>query len=268
MCGIVGYVGFRDATGILLEGLHRLEYRGYDSAGLAVRDDHGITLRKKAGRVAELAGLVERQPVHGSLGIAHTRWATHGEANDTNSHPHVGGNGEVVLVHNGVIENYSALRDRLQSLGYVFRTATDTEVIAHLIAHQLEELAHLGHPAEDRQTLITAVEQALRALKGTYGLAILFRDHPNLIIAARLGSPLVVGIGKGEYFLASDAGPLVGHTQQVVYLADNELAILTPDNLEIIHRDGGQRAPSIQVLDQGVGDTDLGEYEHYMLKEI
>lgn len=268
MCGIVGYIGHRQSAKILLEGLHRLEYRGYDSAGLAVRNDTGVAIRKKTGRVAELAALVERQPVNGKLGIGHTRWATHGPPTDLNSHPHIGGNGEVVLAHNGVIENYSVLRDFLQAAGYVFRSATDTEVIAHLVAHHLDEQIRLGRDAHDKTTLLHAVESALARLKGTYGLAIMFRDYPELLVAARLGSPLVVGIGRGEHFLASDASPLAGHTQQVVYLSDRELAFLTPDNMELIHRDTGLRSPSIQTLDHDAIDVELGNFEHYMLKEI
>ena len=269
MCGIVGYVGYRPAVGLLLEGLRRLEYRGYDSAGIAVRDEHGaIALRKKAGRVQELAGLVERQPCSGSIGIGHTRWATHGPATDVNSHPHIGGNGEVVLVHNGVIENYSTLREQLQARGYVFRSATDTEVIAHLLAQQLLEQVELGHDPEDPQTPIAAVESTVRLLKGTYGLGILFRDFPEMLVGVRFGSPLVVGVSQGEYFLASDAAPLVGHTQEIVYLADNELVVLTPHSMDLQHRDTGSRAPSIQALTATATDLDLNGFEHYMLKEI
>lgn len=268
MCGIVGYVGQRDAAEILLEGLHRLEYRGYDSAGIAVFGDNGIAIRKKAGRVTELAQLLERQPAVGSVGIGHTRWATHGAATDINSHPHVGGNGDVVVVHNGVIENYATLKDKLQERGYVFRSSTDTEVVAHLIAHQFEELIKLGEDPTDVKTAVTAVEASIKVLKGTYGLGILFRDLPGLLIGARAGSPLVVGVGKGEYFLASDSGPLVGHTSEIVYLSDNELVVLTPDEMKLTHRDSGKMVPSIQVLDQAAADSDLGEFEHYMLKEI
>jgi glucosamine--fructose-6-phosphate aminotransferase (isomerizing) len=270
MCGIVGYVGQgqRNAIDVVMEGLHRLEYRGYDSAGVAVHADDTIEIRKRVGRVAELARLLEEQPVAGSVGIGHTRWATHGGISDTNSHPHVGGNGEVVVVHNGVIENFAALRDRLQALGYVFRSTTDTEVIAHLVAHHLDEQVRLGRNPADRRTLLAAVQRALERLKGTFGLGILFRDHPDLLIAARLGSPLVVGIGRDEYYLASDASPLVGYTDEVVYLSDHELALLSPGGMEIIHRDHGRTAPHITVLDHTVGDSELGDFEHYMLKEI
>ena len=268
MCGIVGYVGPKDVKRFLIEGLYRLEYRGYDSAGIAVRETDGISIRKKVGKVDQLAGLVKQQPVNGTTGIGHTRWATHGEPCDTNSHPHTGGNGEVVLVHNGVIENYTKLKVHLQGLGYIFKTATDTEVVAHLVAHHLEEQVKLGESPADPKTCVKAVELTLKKLKGTYGLAILFRDLPNTIIAARNGSPLVLGVGKGEHFVASDASPLVGYTNEVVYLSDNELAIVTPDTLDLIHRDTGTVAPSIQTLNQVSTDTDLNGFEHYMLKEI
>ncbi|OYW18675.1 MAG: glutamine--fructose-6-phosphate transaminase (isomerizing) [Planctomycetales bacterium 12-60-4] len=245
-----------------------MEYRGYDSAGVAVHDSDSIAIRKKTGRVGQLAQLCQEQPLTGSFGIGHTRWATHGEPSDVNSHPHTGGNGEVVLVHNGVIENYSSLRNQLRELGYVFRTGTDTEVVAHLVAHHLAEEVKLGADPGATQTCVKAVEGSLRRLKGTYGLVVMFRDVPGTLIAARLGSPLVVGIGKGEHFLASDASPLVGHTEEIVYLSDHELAILTPESFQLLHRDGGSQTPSVKMLDQTSQETDLGEYEHYMLKEI
>jgi len=268
MCGIVGYVGYRQAADFLLEGLHRLEYRGYDSAGVAVWHSGEIAVRKKAGRVEQLARTIEHQPVEGTLGIGHTRWATHGATTDVNSHPHVGGNGEVVLVHNGVIENYTTLRNQLQELGYVFRTATDTEAIAHLIAHHLAEQVRLTDGSPAPRTCVKAVKLALKKLKGTYGLAILFRDFPDLLIAARAGSPLVVGVGSGEYFLASDSGPLVGHTDEVIYMSDHELVVLRPEGIELLHRDAGPMSPSIHSLEQVAADVDLGDFEHYMLKEI
>src|SRR5579872_2505691 len=245
MCGIVGYVGQgqRDAVDVLMEGLHRLEYRGYDSAGIAAHVNGEIVVRKRVGRVAELTRLLTEQPVNATLGIGHTRWATHGGISDVNSHPHLGGNGEVVVVHNGVIENYAVLRERLQELGYTFQSSTDTEVIAHSIAHHLGEQVLLGQDPADRKTVLSAVQLALKSLKGTFGLGILFRDHPELLIAARLGSPLVVGIGKNEYYLASDASPLVGYTDEVVYLSDHELVLLSPQGIELIHRDHGPTSP-------------------------
>ena len=268
MCGIVGYVGYREVSNFLLEGLHRLEYRGYDSAGIAVAGPEEILIRKRSGRVQELGALLDEDPVSGHIGIGHTRWATHGAPSDTNSHPHRGGQGEVVIVHNGVIENYSSLRNQLQQLGYVFHTETDTEVVAHLLSHHLEEQTKLGAEVNSPDTCLKAVELTLAKLKGTYGIAALFRDCPDLLIAARNGSPLVLGIGQGEYFVASDAGPLVGYTDEVVYLADHEIALLTPNQFDLLHRDTGRQAPSIHTLDQVSADTDLGDYEHYMLKEI
>ena len=299
MCGIVGYVGFRDAPPFLLEGLHRLEYRGYDSAGIAVgssdativpaggtnriaavNGEHGnvgagdaakkqhIHLRKKAGRVHELASVLDKQPLTGSVGIGHTRWATHGGVTTENSHPHTGGDGSVVLVHNGVIENYATLREQLSSLGYVFQTETDTEVVAHLIAHHLDEQIKLGSDPHAADTGAKAVEISVSKLKGTYGLVVLFRDIPETMIVARNGSPLVIGIGKGEHYVASDASPLVGYTEDVVYMSDHEIAVVTRDGLDLRHRDTGKLSPSVQTLDQVSSDSDLGDFEHYMLKEI
>ncbi|MDA0285368.1 MAG: glutamine--fructose-6-phosphate transaminase (isomerizing), partial [Planctomycetota bacterium] len=268
MCGIVGYVGFRSATEFLLEGLRRLEYRGYDSAGIAVQKNGEIGIRKRKGRVEELCRLVAANPIDGTSGIGHTRWATHGETTDLNSHPHVGGNGEVVIVHNGVIENYAKLKTHLQTLGYVFRTTTDSEVIAHMICHQWLQQIKLGADPDSSSSCLKAIEASLDKFKGTYGIGVMFREFPNLLIAARVGSPLVIGVGEGEYFLASDASPLVGCTEEIIYLSDNELAVLRPEGMELHHRDTGQRKPSIHVLDQVTNELDLGSYEHYMLKEI
>lgn len=268
MCGIVGYIGHRPAGPLLIKGLQKLEYRGYDSAGVAVHTGSDIEVRKKKGRVMEMAALYKSSPIEGTVGIGHTRWATHGETNDQNSHPHVGGNGEVIIVHNGVIENYASLRSKLQALGYVFRTTTDSETIAHLLSHHLEEQIKLGESLDDTNTYLKAVENTLSKLKGTYGLVILFRELPDVMIAARLGSPLVIGVGKGEHFIASDASPLIGYTEEVIYLSDHEVAVLTRDEVEVFHRDEGQQTPSIQTLDQVSEDAELGDFEHYMLKEI
>ncbi len=268
MCGIVGYVGPKQAYDYLIKGLFRLEYRGYDSAGIALQRGHVIDVRKTTGRVAKLAELVENEPIFGQTGIGHTRWATHGEPTDINSHPHIGGSGEVVIVHNGVIENYSPLRDHLTLLGYVFRSATDTEVAAHLIAHCIDQEVEAGADRAHIDTCVNAVEAAIRKIKGTYGLAILFRDVPGLLIAARMGSPLVVGIGKGEYFLASDASPLVGHTEEVVYLNDHEVAVITADQFQLRHQNEGTCEKYIKILAHEASDIELGDYEHFMLKEI
>ena len=268
MCGIVGYVGNRSVSELLIEGLHRLEYRGYDSAGIAVQHEGKFSVRKKSGRVRELAGLVQSNPVEGHVGIGHTRWATHGATTDDNSHPHLGGNGEVAIVHNGVIENYDTLRKQLTTMGYVFRSQTDTEVAAHLLAHNLEEQVLLGGSASDIETCLRVVELTLEKLKGTYGLGIMFRDCPDTIIAARCGSPLVIGVGTDEYFLASDASPLLGYTKEVVYLSDHEVAVLQPSGLRVDHRTTGSVSLNVHTLEQVSSDIELGDYDHYMLKEI
>ncbi len=268
MWNLVGYVGSGCAADFLIEGLHRLEYRGYDSAGIAVQNGGEIGVRKRVGRVSELERLLESNPVSGDCGIGHTRWATHGETSDVNSHPHIGGNGEVVIVHNGVIENYAKLRGQLQTLGYVFRTTTDSEIIAHMVCHQWYELIKLGHDPESAETCQAAVERSLTRFKGTYGIVAMFREAPGILVAARVGSPLGIGVGRDEYFLASDASPLVGHTEDVVYLSDNEIAVITADGMEVHHRDTGRQEVSIQTLQQEAADTDLGDFEHYMLKEI
>jgi glucosamine--fructose-6-phosphate aminotransferase (isomerizing) len=270
MCGIVGYVGFRDAVDFLIQGLHRLEYRGYDSAGVATIDAAGaLHLVKRAGRIERLEAELAKNPVPGNLGIGHTRWATHGAATDENAHPHLGGNDLLAVVHNGVIENFQALKNHLESAGYRFTSATDTEVIAHLVANCLQEQAGRVAPGETGvEHLVAAVQAALGQLRGTYGLAIVFRDHPEVLIAARLGSPLILGVGEGEYFVASDSSPLAGFTDKIVFLADHELAVLTADSIRVVDRDQGRVRPDVQVLELGSHDLDLGGYPHYMLKEI
>jgi len=256
MCGIVGYVGRREAEPILLEGLRRLEYRGYDSAGLATLTGAKIHLRKRAGRVAELAYLLREQPAPGCVGISHTRWATHGPASDANAHPHLAGDGLIAVVHNGVIENYAALKSQLQDEGVIFDSDTDTEVIAHLIVRHLKD------------DLIEAVRKALATLKGTYGLAVLSPSNPDMIIGARLGSPLVLGIGPGEHFLASDPAALLGYAEKVVYLQDQQMCVLTADDWHILDADRLRVDARSQEIDADPRDADKGDFEHYMLKEI
>jgi glucosamine--fructose-6-phosphate aminotransferase (isomerizing) len=256
MCGIVGYTGKREAGPILLEGLSRLEYRGYDSAGIVTVLGPELRLRKCAGRIANLEALVKRKPAPGCTGISHTRWATHGGATDANAHPHLGGDGAIAVVHNGVIENYSILKRQLQERGYVFQSQTDTEVIAHLIASYLKD------------DLIEAVKKALPHLKGTYGLAVVSPRFPGVVAGARLGSPLVVGIGANEVLLASDASALVGYSQRVVYLSDHQMCVLTPDDWKVLDVDSQEVDAQIHDLDWQPEDTDKGDYEHFMLKEI
>ena len=212
MCGIVGYIGKKQVIPILIEGLKRLEYRGYDSAGIAVCTDKGLIVQKIAGRVARLEGLVKNKEVASTVGIAHTRWATHGEPTDQNAHPHTDCKGKFAVVHNGIIENCNVLREYLKQKKHKLRTETDTEIIAHLIEEHYED------------DLLKAVRIALSEVEGTYGLAVISLDHPREIVCARNGSPLVIGDGGDEFFVASDAAPIVPHTRQVVYLEDGELA--------------------------------------------
>jgi glutamine---fructose-6-phosphate transaminase (isomerizing) len=258
MCGIVGYVGARKAEPILVNGLRRLEYRGYDSAGLATLTGGLLHLRKKAGRVGELSAFLQTDPAPGSVGISHTRWATHGPATDTNAHPHVGGrgSGQVAVVHNGVIENYNQLKQQLEAEGIVFQSQTDTEVVAQLIAYHMNG------------DLLTAVRKVLKLLKGTYGLAVVSPMNPDLIIGARLGSPLVVGIGEDEHYLASDPSALIGETQRVVYLQDREICMLTAREFHVYDDAEVRVSAAVESFDWDVGDSDKGGFPHHMLKEI
>ncbi len=269
MCGIVGYIGSKDACPFLLAGLQRLEYRGYDSAGIAtLRPAEGIRVTKTAGRVSELVAAVKRSAMVGTLGIGHTRWATHGPATQENAHPHAGGQGLLALAHNGVIENYESLKQTLLSKGYVFRSQTDSEVVSHLIADNLKSRMSENEGPTSVQDCVEAVQDSIAQLRGTYGLVIMFRDFSDLLIAARCGSPLVVGVGKNEQFIASDTSPLVGFTERIIYLADHQLAVIRPDNIQVLHRDQGRVRPNIQTLSSDSIDVSLEGYAHYMLKEI
>jgi glucosamine--fructose-6-phosphate aminotransferase (isomerizing) len=269
MCGIVGYIGSEQAPNFLVSGLRRLEYRGYDSAGLVVAERGQLQVLKTAGRVDDLAALVRQKNPRGMLGLGHTRWATHGSATADNAHPHFGGNGVLALVHNGVIENFRPIKERLIEQGYSFRSATDSEVIAHLVAYELTtQPPERDDSADPYAPLVAAVQAALVQLRGTYGLAIVFRDWPNVIVAARLGSPLVIGVGDGQNYLASDASPLAGHTQRIVYLADHEIAVITADSIRVIHRDQGDVEHDVKQLNIEATDVELGGFPHFMLKEI
>ena len=256
MCGIVGYVGDRKASSILLEGRRRLEYRGYDSAGIAVGHTP-IGVHRAVGRVADL-GAVVPDGLDATTGIAHTRWATHGGVTVENAHPHVDGSGKIAVVHNGIIENASVLRDRLQSEGVVFNSETDTEVLAHLIAKCLDEE---GDP-------LSAVTTALQLVRGTWGIAVLFSALPNTIIAARNGSPLVVGLGDGETFLASDPHALVPYTRRVIYLEDGDVARIDASGVDTIHLDGAARNRVVETLEAEWAEAEKGDYPNFMLKEM
>ena len=267
MCGIVGYIGNGQATDYLLEGLRRLEYRGYDSAGVATITATGeISVTRSVGRIETLAERLEQSRPTGKTGIGHTRWATHGAPTEANAHPHFGGDQVVVMAHNGVIENYQTLKQRLQEEGFQFLSATDSEVISHLIASALAQQTDTnGNP---HVRLESAVKVAISHLQGTYGLVAIFRDQPEVMIAARLGSPLVVGVGNGEHFVASDASALAGYTDKIVYLADHQVAVVTAETLAVSHRDQGQIKHLVEPLKIESGAVELNGYPHYMLKEI
>ena len=267
MCGIVGYIGKKQAVPFLLEGLRRLEYRGYDSAGVAVLGDAGLTLRKRIGRIENLAELIAAEPAPGVAGISHTRWATHGGVTDANAHPHTDQSGKLALVHNGVIENYAALREQLSRDGHTFLSQTDTEVLAHLVGKQLDSLSR-GGSILSSALMIEALQLALKQVVGTYGIAVVHKDLPGILVGARRGSPLVLGIGKGEHFLASDVSAIANHTREVVYLKDFDLASLTPDGFEISTLLGGKSGYEITAVEFTEQDVEKGEYPHFMLKEI
>ena len=258
MCGIVGYIGFRDAYPIIIKGLHRLEYRGYDSAGISLFDKE-LKVYKKAGKVSDLENFVKDIDLGGTIGMGHTRWATHGAPSDRNSHPHSSGDRKLTIIHNGIIENYGILKETLISKGHVFKSDTDTEVLIHLIEHIRNETGF---------DLREAVRIALTRVIGAYAIVIMSADEPDLLIAARKGSPMVIGVGKGEYFIASDATPIVEYTKNVIYLNDNEVAYIRREDLLIKNIDNTVQTPYIQELDLKLEMLEKGGYDHFMLKEI
>jgi glucosamine--fructose-6-phosphate aminotransferase (isomerizing) len=257
MCGIVGYVGARVATPLLVEGLKRLEYRGYDSAGLAVMNGKGVETRKAAGKISQLESVVLASPVHGTLGIAHTRWATHGAPTTCNAHPHHSCDDAIAVVHNGIIENASTLRKLLEDRGHTFRSETDTEVLAHLVEEHFDG------------SLETAVIDALRHVEGTYGIAVVSSRDPNKIVAARKGSPLLIGLGDGEHFVASDVSAILAHTRQVIYLDDGDVAVLCRDGYRILDvNEASQIDRQVSQIDWDLDMIERGGFAHFMLKEI
>ena len=258
MCGIVGYVGARQALPLLMEGLRRLEYRGYDSAGVAIAGAGNGPLRtcKRKGKVRELDAALPAVGIEGTTGVAHTRWATHGEPSDLNAHPHTDAAGRIGVVHNGIIENAVELRARLAADGVVFRSETDTEVLAHLIARRPEN------------SLVDAVRAALRQVKGAYGLVVIDAARPEAIVAARNGGPVVVGVGEGEMFVASDAVALMGHARTVAHLDDGEMAEIRADGFTVLTLEGTETQKATQALDGEVAGFDRGDYAHFMRKEI
>ena len=263
MCGIVGYIGKSEALPVLIDGLGRLEYRGYDSAGLAVLNGHGLVVRKSVGRIANLVKTINGDPVNGHLGICHTRWATHGKVTVENAHPHSDRSGRLALVHNGVIENFRPLRDHLISLGHRFISETDTEVLAHLVGEAFDR-----RDIRDKSSLVEAVREALGQVSGTYGIAVIHSDVPHFLVGARRGSPLVLGIGKDEHILASDVSAFVGRTRDVVYLNDGEIVGLEDEKFDISNFAGIGANVHISRVDVARDGAEKGKFPHYMLKEI
>ena len=256
MCGIIGYIGMRGATPLLLEGLKRMEYRGYDSAGVAVMNGTGVETRKAAGKISQLERALATKPVEGDTGIGHTRWATHGVPNECNAHPHVDCKGDIAVVHNGIIENSGTLKKGLQARGHEFASDTDTEVIAHLI-----EEAFDGN-------LEDAVIEALWQIEGTYGIAVVSSKDKNKIVAARKGSPLLLGLGDGEYYVASDVSAILAQTREVVYLDDGDVAVLTRDGYTILNQRAQQLERGVSKIDWDLDQIERGGFDHFMLKEI
>ena len=260
MCGIVGYIGSQEAYPIVIKGLHRLEYRGYDSAGVAlINSKDSLNIYKKAGKVKDLENFTEGKDISGSIGMGHTRWATHGEPSDRNSHPHQSGNERLAIIHNGIIENYGPLKEELIERGHNFKSDTDTEVLIHLI----EDIQQ-----QENLSLQESVRVALHQVIGAFAIVIMDKENPNELIAARKGSPMVIGVGKGEYFIASDATPIVEYTKNVIYLNDNEIAYLKRDELLIKSIDNIVQTPYIQQLELKLEMLEKGGYDHFMLKEI
>jgi glucosamine--fructose-6-phosphate aminotransferase (isomerizing) len=263
MCGIVAYLGDREAQPLLLEGLRRLEYRGYDSSGIAVLDGRGLEIIKRVGRIAQLESVLSQQPLHGSFGISHTRWATHGKPTETNAHPHTDASGKLAVVHNGVIENYGLLKQRLSAQGLKFRTETDTEVLAFLIGDHFDKL----DPATENR-LELAVMEALKEVTGTYGLVVMHEDQPDTMIGARRGSPLVLGIGAHEHFLASDVSAIVAHTKTVAHLRDFDVVTVDRSGYRLKSLNHNEKGLEISQIDYTAADAEMGDFPHFMLKEI
>ncbi len=270
MCGIIGYIGKQQASPIVIEGLRRLEYRGYDSAGVAVLHENAIHTRKRKGKIDEgLAILAKEDPIVGCVGMGHTRWATHGLPTDENSHPHLDQSGNIAIVHNGVIENYDSLRKRFKKKGHDFKSETDTEVLAHLIGDYYAELSP-EEKKEDATThpLAQAVKSALKEVVGTYGIVVICKDFPDVMVGARRGSPLIVGIGNEENFLASDANAIVAYTKRVIYLNDYDVITLWQDNFKMETVTEGDSSYKISKIEYEAESAEKGDYDHFMLKEI
>lgn len=256
MCGIIGYIGDKEASQILIDGLEKLEYRGYDSAGVAILSERKIQVRKFKGRLSVLKENIEAKPIKGSAGIGHTRWATHGEPSDMNSHPHKSSDGKIAVVHNGIVENYMEIKEELQSIGYSFMSETDTEVISHLLDHYYNG------------NILNTVKKVVKKLEGAYALGIMHVDNPDMLIAVRKNSPLIIGIGEGENFIASDIPAVLKYTRKVYILEDGEMAIVKKDSIELMKTDGIPIVKDIYEVTWDVEAAEKGGYQHFMLKEI
>ena len=260
MCGIVGYVGNKQVVPLIIDGLRKLEYRGYDSAGIAVVDENqNLSMRRAEGKLRNLEECIRLNPLDGNYGIGHTRWATHGRPTEENAHPHRDQSGKVVVVHNGIIENYIQLKERLAAEGSEFKTETDTEVVAHLIGFYKER---------EQLSLETAVRKAVKELRGIFALAIITSDEPDTIIAVREGAPVVIGLGDGEFFVASDVPPILQHTRDVFYLGEKEIAVLTKDSVRVTDFDGNIVEPKQQRITWDAIAAEKGGFKHFLLKEI
>src|SRR5688572_28495308 len=257
MCGIIGYIGSKPVVPVLLEGLRRMEYRGYDSAGVAVVSPEGIALRRSAGKLANLEHAIDAQPVDGLYGVGHTRWATHGRPTEENAHPHRDCTGRIVVVHNGIIENYLELKSELQSQGHKFTTETDTEIVAHLVEREMQT-----------DGLENAVRRALKLMRGMFALVLVSVDDPEKIVAVRNGPPIVVGLGKDEFFVASDIPAILAHTRDVVFLGDEEMAVITRSGVEFTDYSGRAVSKTTQRVLWDPIAAEKGGYKHFMLKEI
>ncbi|MDD4504489.1 MAG: isomerizing glutamine--fructose-6-phosphate transaminase, partial [Clostridiaceae bacterium] len=256
MCGIVGYIGDKKAVPILMEGLKKLEYRGYDSAGVAVYENGSIQVRKYKGRLSVLEEHLEKEKLDGCLGIGHTRWATHGEPSDVNSHPHTNCSGDIAVVHNGIIENYMSIKSMLMEKGYVFKSDTDTEVLAHYLDFFYEG------------DLIEAVRKVLEKIRGSYAFAVISRKEPDKIVCVRKENPLIVGIGNGENFIASDIPAILNHTRKIYLLNENELAVIEKDRISFYDESGKAVSKEVFEVNWDVAAAEKGGFEHFMIKEI
>src|SRR6187549_1109078 len=259
MCGIIGYIGPKEVVPVLIDSLRRLEYRGYDSAGIAVVRNGEIEIRRAAGKLKNLEAAIRENPIQGSFGIGHTRWATHGRPTEENAHPHRDQSGKVVVVHNGIIENYLSLKERLAAEGHEFKTETDTEVVAHLIGHYKDT---------ENLSLEHAVRKAAQELRGIFAMSIISVDEPDTIVAVREGPPVVIGLGDGEFFVASDVPPILAHTRDVFFLGDKEIAVLTKDSVRVTDFDGNIVEPKQQRITWDPIMAEKGGFKHFMLKEI